>query len=320
MLDFQHITVLKDTLVDKLGLTEGGIAVDCTLGGGGHTERLLRKVGATGKVIAIDRDYDAIKLAETKFSQEISNQNLILEHQSFADFDKIISRLSLMGKVHAVAADLGVSSPQIDTPERGFSFMHDSPLDMRMDQRQQKTAADVVNLESEEHLVHIFSNYGEEPFSKSIARKIVASRSQKPIQTTFELSHIIIGAQKFKERSKKHPATRVFQALRIEVNEEISALERLLYLGFESLRPQGRMGLISFHSLEDRVIKNFMRKKAGIVPISNELRHLPVVFSQKNSLAKIIKPFPLEPLDEETTENPRARSAKLRVLEKLTLH
>ena len=318
---FNHYTVMKYELATGLNLQEGSIAIDVTAGGGGHTAVLLEKVGNTGKVIAFDKDQTAISHLTEKFKAEIATGRLILIHDHFDNLRKHISRLDLSQKIDAICADIGVSSPQIDQATRGFSFINDGPLDMRMDNSQELTAFDVVNTYDEAELARVIFEYGEEKKSRYIARKICNVREESPIKTTLELANLIESAIKYKTKSRKHPATKSFQAIRIEVNKELEQLSTLLKDGFDILKPGGFFGVISFHSLEDRIIKQDFKKLAKGT-IKNKIpRNLPITESELNKIndvkAKLVKPFPIVPTDEEISENARSRSAKLRIIEKM---
>lgn len=314
-----HITVLLNELVESLALHEGDIAVDCTAGRGGHTALMLEAVGATGKVIALDRDPEAIAFMESRFAAPLKNGQLIIRKAPFSDVQSVVEDLGFAGKLAGVAADIGVSSPQLDVASRGFSFRNDGPLDMRMDSSSGQTAADLVNELSESELIKIFREYGEEPKAKFAAQAIVKERAKSPILTTYQLADIIDKAIFYREKSRKHPATKVFQALRIAVNDELGELERLIDTGFNLLKPRGRLSIISFHSLEDRIVKrkfeDLTGKKTKIprdLPLTEEAWQ-----KMKGAKAHVIKPFPIEPSEEEISANPRSRSAKLRVLEKI---
>lgn len=319
MSTFEHISVLEKPLTDSTNLKPNDIAIDCTAGGGGHTKHLLNLVGAQGKVIAIDRDLNAYRHLTSKFSQELTDKRLSLHNCPFSQFKTIVENEGVYGNINAIIADIGVSSPQIDTAERGFSFSKDGPLDMRMSQNAGgETAQDVIMNYDKDELADIFYKYGEEHKSRHYANLIVSAREQVNITSTKQLADIISKSSSYKNKSKKHPATKVFQALRIYVNNELSELESLLRVGFEALKPSGRMAIISFHSLEDRIIKHFFQdlngKRKQQLP-----RGLPVIDEDMSKLkrANIIKPFPVIPSKEEIEQNPRARSAKLRVIEKI---
>lgn len=312
---FSHITVLKEELIAGLALKPGGLAVDCTAGGGGHTELMLDLVAPSGHVYAIDRDQLAISTLTQRFKDHLQRGEISLLKGSFSE---LIS--DIPDQVDGIAADLGVSSPQLDLAERGFSFMKDGPLDMRMNPEQGPSAADIIRDYDQKELTDLFRKWGEEPKAKFIAQAIVKQRELSPITTTLRLAEIVKGAVHYKTKSQKHPATRVFQALRIAVNEELSEIESLLGKALQKLKPGGRLAIITFHSLEDRIVKQFFRKCSGSANQIPELRGLPLTEEQLSQYykadAKIIRPFPVNPSDEEIDRNPRSRSAKLRVLEK----
>jgi 16S rRNA (cytosine1402-N4)-methyltransferase len=314
---FVHETVLKRELVNYLHLKLGDFAVDCTGGGGGHTEELLKKVGKTGKILTLDQDLVAIKNLTNKFSEEITSGQLTVIHSKFSEIDRIV----LGRKPDAICADLGVSTQQLIDSERGFSFMSEGNLDMRMnaDENNINTARELVNNASYEELLDIISRLGEEPKAKFIARAIVDQRNKSPINTTKELRELIEKNVHYEERSRKHVATKTFMALRMAVNKELEELNELLHKSFELLKEGGRLGIISFHSLEDRMVKKFYVSLTG--RLSDELRSLPLTNDELkdkiNMRASIIRPFPIKPTSIEVTHNPKSRSAKLRVVEKL---
>jgi 16S rRNA (cytosine1402-N4)-methyltransferase len=311
---FQHTTVLLKETVDGLNIKPDGIYVDCTLGGAGHSEYLLSKLSDQGKLFSFDQDETAIANAKVKLSQYANRITLIQ-----SNFKYLKEELHAHGieKVDGVLYDLGVSSPQLDTPERGFSYQHDAPLDMRMDQSASISAFDVVNSWAYEDLVRIFFQYGEEKFSKQIARKIEAAREKKTIETTFELVELIKdGIPAPARRKGGHPAKRVFQAIRIAVNDELRVFEDSLEQAISILSPKGRISVITFHSLEDRICKKVF-KEASSLP---DLPHgLPVVPDEYKPTLKLITRKPLLPSEEEIEGNNRARSAKLRIAEKQSL-
>ncbi len=316
----KHISVLKYELVESLNLSAGQTAVDCTAGWGGHTEVMLEKLGPHGKVIAFDQDPWAISKLNERFSAAIKDKRLIVINAAFSSIAESLKDHSI-DHISAIAADLGVSSPQLDSKTRGFSFMKEAPLHMRMDSDNAKdTAETIVNHLSEEELSDIFFTYGEEPKARFIARAIVAKRAEKPIKTTTELAEIIKGAIFYSKKSKKHPATKAFQGLRIYLNDELGELKKLIESGFSVLEKKGRMAIISFHSLEDRIIKQRFKALSGRGPKNEILKGLPLtekeIASSDRSSGQIIKPFPLCPSEQEVSDNPRARSAKLRVIEK----
>lgn len=309
---FKHITVLLKETVDELHIKPDGIYVDCTLGGAGHSEYLLSQLSDKGKLYAFDQDITAIENAKEKLKQYGSKVEFIQ-----SNFKYIQEELNARGitSVDGILYDLGVSSPQLDTPERGFSYQHDAPLDMRMDQDATFSAYDVVNNWSYHELVKIFFQYGEEKFSKQIARKIEAQRAIKPIETTHELVELIKeGIPAAARRTGGHPAKRVFQAIRIAVNDELKVFEESLLKGIELLNKGGRISVITFHSLEDRICKSVFKEKSDLPPLPPGL---PIIPEEFKPVLKLVKRKPILPSDEELEVNNRARSAKLRVAEKL---
>ncbi len=319
---YHHKTVLLTESVDGCGDIKGKIVVDCTLGGGGHTRLLLERVGHKGQVIAFDRDLDALEHARRDFKEDIKNQRLILVDSPFGKIKQKLLELGVFGKIAAVLADIGVSSHQIDTRERGFSFAEDGPLDMRMDSRSGQSAADFLNEAEESEIADVIYHFGEEPKSRHIAKLITTARSSHKFTTTLQLSELIAKARLWPGHSKKHPATRTFQALRILVNGELDELRDLLVDGFSALAAGGRFCVISFHSIEDRLIKEKFNEYCGKSKATQLPREIPLTQAQvdhvKNVRARIIGNFPRSPSEDETSENPRARSAKLRVIEKIT--
>lgn len=314
---FEHITVLREELLDSLCLTQGDYAVDCTAGGGGHTAGLLERVGPEGKVIAFDRDPWAQDVLRKRFEKELKAGQLELIQEPFSRIEEALSERGWLGKIKGLCADVGVSSPQLDAAERGFSFAKDGPLDMRMDQSQGVTARDIVNGWSVIELTKLFRDYGEDPQARRIAQAIEKERARGPIERTLDLADLVASSVHYKERSRKHPATRVFQALRIEVNGELRELQALLDAVSPALKPDGRCAIISFHSLEDRLVKNAFRELAD-GHMKHFDRRLPLTEAEilKKKAFTIVKPFPIVPRDEEQSSNPRSRSAKLRVIEK----
>ena len=309
---FEHTTVLLNEAVDGLNIKPDGIYVDCTLGGAGHSSLILSKLTDNGKLFAFDQDEVAIKNAKEKLSAY--GEQLTIIKSNFLYLKEELEKLGIE-RVDGVLYDLGVSSPQLDTPERGFSYHHDAPLDMRMDNEAAISAYDVINHWSYEDLVRIFFRYGEEKFSKQIARKIEARRESKPIETTFELVELIKeGIPAPARRKGGHPAKRIFQAVRIAVNDELAVFEKSLQKAIDILNPEGRISVITFHSLEDRICKATF-KKASETP---DLPHgLPVIPDEFKPILKLITRKPILPSEEELEHNNRARSAKLRVAEKL---
>ncbi|PEX58082.1 16S rRNA (cytosine(1402)-N(4))-methyltransferase [Bacillus cereus] len=308
---FKHVTVLLKETVDGLDIKPDGAYVDCTLGGGGHSSYLLSQLTEGGKLIAFDQDEIAIQNAKEKFSSY--GEQFITVKSNFRYLAEKLQEIGIT-EVDGILFDLGVSSPQLDTPERGFSYHHDAPLDMRMDQDAPLTAYDVVNSWSYEQLVRIFFQYGEEKFSKQIARKIEAYRENKAIETTGELVELIKeGIPAPARRTGGHPAKRVFQAIRIAVNDELKVFEEALESAIEMVKPGGRVSVITFHSLEDRICKTTFKRNSTTPQLPPGLPIIPDEFKPK---LKLITRKPILPSDIELEENNRARSAKLRIAEK----
>lgn len=308
---FQHETVLLKETVDGLNVKEDGTYVDCTLGGAGHSSYLLSQLSEKGTLIGFDQDDAALDHAREKLADSKANILFIK-----SNFRYLKERLNEQGitSVDGVIFDLGVSSPQLDTPERGFSYHHDAPLDMRMDQTAALSAKQVVNEWPFEDLVRIFYKYGEEKFSKQIARKIEEARKKGPIETTGELVDIIKeGIPAPARRTGGHPAKRVFQAIRIAVNDELKVFEEALEQAIELLNPKGRISVITFHSLEDRICKSTFKEMSSLP----ELPHgLPVIPEGLEPKLKLITRKPIVASEQELEHNNRARSAKLRIAEK----
>ncbi|MEQ6102027.1 16S rRNA (cytosine(1402)-N(4))-methyltransferase RsmH [Staphylococcus saccharolyticus] len=307
---FRHISVMLNETVDYLNITEDGVYVDCTLGGAGHALYLLNQLNDEGRLIAIDQDLTAIENAKEVLKEHLHKVTFV--HSNFRELTNILKDLNIE-KVDGIYYDLGVSSPQLDVPERGFSYHNDAKLDMRMDQTQDLSAYEVVNQWSYEALVKIFCRYGEEKFSKQIARRIEARREQHPIETTLQLVDIIKEGIPAKARRKGgHPAKRVFQAIRIAVNDELAAFEDSIEQAIECVKVKGRISVITFHSLEDRLCKQIFQEyeKGPDVP-----RGLPVVPEEYAPKLKRVNRKPITATDEDLNENNRACSAKLRVAE-----
>jgi 16S rRNA (cytosine1402-N4)-methyltransferase len=306
----QHIPVLLSEAVDGLVTSASGIYVDATFGRGSHSQAILNRLNPQGRLIAFDKDPDAIAYAQQHFSHD---KRFTILHSSFAQLHSSLNELDLSGKVNGILFDLGVSSPQLDNPERGFSFARAGKLDMRMDTTQGVDAMTWIANVDEKELADVLWNYGEEKFSRRIARAIVEKRKETPITTTGQLADIIkFAIPKPKKPHDKHPATRSFQAIRIAVNEELTELPQALDQALEALHAGGRLAVISFHSLEDRIVKQFIKQheKGQELP-----RGLPVKQSQFNArLMSVGKP--VKPGIEEINVNPRARSAILRIAEK----
>ena len=309
-MEFQHISVLLHETVDALCVKPDGVYVDCTLGGAGHTSLILSKLNEKGRVIGIDRDDDALENARLK----VNDPRLITVKNNFENIDSAVEYAGF-DKVDGILMDLGVSSHQLDVAERGFSYIKDAPLDMRMDQQSSLTAYDVVNGYSEYDLVRILRDYGEEKFANKIASKICSARSNSPIKTTLELADLVSSAIPSKFRyDNGNPAKRSFQAIRIEVNGELDCIPKAIERGAELLKSGGRMAIISFHSLEDRLVKNgFQRLERPCTCPSD----FPICVCGKKQVAKIITKKPILPTNEELEYNSRSHSAKLRVCEKV---
>nr|CRH06755.1 S-adenosyl-dependent methyl transferase [Candidatus Magnetococcus massalia] len=315
---FHHITVLREETVAALQPRPDGLYLDGTFGGGGHSRLLLERCAPTGRVIGLDQDLDAIHNGQPLVDEMAGRLQLI-----HTPFEELKSALATAGidQIDGVMLDLGVSSHQLDRPERGFSFREAGPLDMRMDQQSDlPTAADLLNTLDQEPLADIFYHYGEERNSRRIARMIVESRSERPFETTLELAERVARVQPNRSKQKIHPATRVFQALRIAVNGELKQLEQALADLIPLLRPGGRMAVISFHSLEDRIVKQCFRNAAK-PPEDPLLKRLPVrpgegPLQGPKATLKVITGKPIIASEAEVAANPRARSAKLRVAEK----
>jgi len=312
-LDFQHVTVLLEETVNAVVTNPTGIYVDCTLGGAGHSSKVLSKLGANGKLIAFDQDALAIRHAKEIFGED---ERVTLVNRNFEALEETLKDLDLL-LVNGVLFDLGVSSPQLDEAERGFSYMQDAPLDMRMDPSSAMTAREIVNKWTEENLAQLIWNYGEEKWSKRIAQFIVQKRNEQPLETTGDLVQAIKAAVPAAvRRSGPHPAKRTFQAIRIAVNDELGVLDRVLDQALRCLKPGGRIAVITFHSLEDRIVKNRMKSWLGRCTCPPEL---PICRCNAMTLAKVLTKKPILPSEEEVGYNPRSRSAKLRVAEKITV-
>lgn len=309
---FKHTTVLLEETVDGLNIKPDGTYVDCTLGGAGHSELILSKLSEKGKLYAFDQDDIAIANAKEKLAAY--GDRLTIIKSNFLYLQEELEKLGVT-EVDGILYDLGVSSPQLDTPERGFSYHHDAPLDMRMDQDAPLSAYDVINEWPYEKLVKIFFRYGEEKFSKQIARKIEAARESKHIETTGELVELIKDAIPAPARRKGgHPAKRVFQAVRIAVNDELGVFEKSLEQAIDLLSVGGRISVITFHSLEDRICKVTLKKASETPPLPPGLPIIPEEYQPK---LKLVNRKPILPSEEELEFNNRARSAKLRIAEKV---
>lgn len=311
--DFHHITVLLHETVDMLDIKPDGIYVDATLGGAGHSEYLLSKLGPNGHLYAFDQDQTAIDNAQIRLKDYIEKGQVTFIKDNFRN---LASNLAMHGvtEIDGILYDLGVSSPQLDERERGFSYKKDAPLDMRMNREQDLTAYNVVNTYDYYDLVRIFYKYGEDKFSKQIARKIEQARQEKPIETTTELAEIIKSAKPAKELKKKgHPAKQIFQAIRIEVNDELGAADESIQQAIDLLAVDGRISVITFHSLEDRLTKQLF-KEASTVEVPKGLPFIPDDMQPKLAL---VNRKPILPRQEELEANNRSHSAKLRVARKV---
>ena len=310
-MEFKHVSVLLNECIENLNIKENGVYVDCTLGGAGHSSEILKRLSKDGLLVGIDQDSDALKAAKERLK---TYDNVKYVHSNFHEIDSILENLDIP-KVDGILMDLGVSSYQLDEAERGFSYMKDAPLDMRMDKDRNFSAYNVINEYSEEELYRVIKEYGEEKFAKRISNFIVERRKKKPIETTFELVDIIKSAIPAKmRRNGPHPAKRTFQAIRIEVNSELTILNKAIEDGVKRLNKGGRMAIITFHYLEDRIVKLKFRNLQDPCTCPKEF---PVCVCGKKPLVKIITRKPIEPSAREVDENPRSRSAKLRVIEKI---
>jgi 16S rRNA (cytosine1402-N4)-methyltransferase len=306
---FNHQPVLLHEAVDALAIRPDGIYVDATFGRGGHSELILRKLGASGRLVALDRDPDAIRSAATVIGDD---PRFSIVHTSFDALEDVAVKLGIKGEIDGVLLDLGVSSPQLQDAQRGFSFMHNGPLDMRMNPDDELTAAAWLAEASQQQIKQVLSEYGEERFSGRIATAIVAQRQQMPLMTTSQLVELIERAVPRKDPGK-HPATRTFQAIRIRINQELQQLSAVLEQALSILGKGGRLSVISFHSLEDRIVKRFLRDHSRVDTLP---KGVPVMASQLQQPILRLVGKAVTPSREEIRENPRARSSRLRVAEK----
>lgn len=312
-MEFNHTSVLRDETIEELHIRPDGIYVDGTLGGGGHSYEICKRLSKKGRLIGIDQDADAIQAASERLA-EFSDRVTIVR-SNYSDMAGVLGRLGI-DHVDGIVLDLGVSSFQLDTPERGFTYRsEDAPLDMRMDDRQKLTAKDIVNQYSEMELFRIIRDYGEDRFAKNIAKHIVAERTKKPIETTGDLNAIIKAAIPMKVQvTGGHPSKRTFQALRIELNHELDVLRDNLDTMIDLLNPGGRICIITFHSLEDRIVKsNFKKNENPCTCPSN----FPVCVCGNKSKGHVVTRKPILPSEEELEVNKRSKSAKLRVFERI---
>ena len=310
-MDFNHVSVLLDETIEGLNINPDGIYFDGTLGGGGHSYEILKRLTGKGILIGVDQDGDAIDAASERLKSFEGKFQLV--RSNYSEIETILNDLKI-SKIDGIVLDLGVSSYQIDNLERGFSYKEDAPLDMRMDRRQLLNAADVVNGYTEEQLIAMLRDYGEERYAKSIAKAIVEGRKDKPIATTQELSEIVKNAVPKKYQiAKGHPAKKTFQAIRIEVNNELNILKTTLDKMIDHLNPGGRICVITFHSLEDRIVKQKFKKYENPCTCPPDF---PVCVCGKKSKGKVITRKPIVPSDEEVENNKRSKSSKLRIFEK----
>ncbi len=306
----KHISVLLEESISSLNLKDDSIIVDCTLGYGGHSSNILARI-KKGFLFAFDQDSEAIRHSTDRLNAVGTNFTII--KSNFVHLKEKLNELNV-DQVDGVLFDLGVSSPQLDDGERGFSYHEDARLDMRMDQDNPLSAYEVVNNYSKEELSRIFFKYGEDKFSNNIAKKIVEYRTMKPIETTLELVEIIKMAVPMKFRKEKHPARQIFQAIRIEVNKELDVIEPALEQALSMLKVGGRVAVITFHSLEDRLVKNYFKEKCAI---DERLKGMPNIPEQYLPDFSLVVNKAISPSEEELENNPRARSAKLRVIERI---
>lgn len=311
-MEFKHVSVLFDECMEGLNIKPDGIYVDGTLGGGGHSSGICELLGPEGTLIGIDRDQDALNAASKRL--EKYNCKKIFVQSNYSDIAQVLEELEI-DEIDGALLDLGVSSFQLDNPERGFSYMNDAPLDMRMSQSDSFTAADVVNDYDKKELTNIISKYGEERWASRIADFIVKARADKPLESTFELVDVIKAAiPASARRTGPHPAKRTFQAIRIEVNDELGQLERAVEEFCDVLAPKGRLCIITFHSLEDRIVKDIFNQRANPCTCPKEF---PVCVCGKKADIKKVTGKPIVSSEEELEDNPRARSAKLRIAQKI---
>lgn len=308
---FEHISVLLHETVDGLNVRPDGTYVDATLGGGGHAFEVCSRLGDKGRFIGIDQDADAIRAASERLAG--FGEKVTIIRSNYRDMKPRLREIGV-DKVDGIVLDLGVSSYQLDTAERGFSYRADAPLDMRMDQRQKMTARDIVNGYSEAELYRVIRDYGEDRFAKNIAKHIVAERAKGPIETTEQLNEIIRHAIPMKiQKTSGHPSKRTFQAIRIELNHELDVLRDSLDDMIDMLSPGGRICIITFHSLEDRIVKSAFRKNENPCTCPS---HFPVCVCGKISKGKVVTRKPILPSEEEMESNSRSKSAKLRIFER----
>ena len=311
-MEFSHVPVLLEECIDGLNIKPDGIYVDGTLGGAGHSSEICKRLSPNGMLIGIDRDEEALRVSSKRLEEFDCKKAFV--HGNYSDIKNILRELDIE-EIDGALLDLGVSSYQLDNPERGFSYMNDAALDMRMDRSEGMTAYDIVNEYSKDELYRIIKSYGEERWASRIADFIVKARREKPIETTFELVEIIKAAVPASaRRNGPHPAKRTFQAIRIEVNDELGGVKRAVDDFIDVLAPKGRLAIISFHSLEDRIVKDAYNERENPCVCPPEI---PICVCGKKPEIRKINKKPIVPSESQEDENPRARSAKLRVCEKL---
>jgi len=308
-MEFNHVSVLLEECINGLKIKPNGIYVDGTLGGAGHSIKICEKLSEEGVLIGIDQDEVAIGVSSKRLAKY---NNVHIVRDNYSSYLNILQNLNVK-KVDGILLDLGVSSYQLDEKDRGFSYMKDAPLDMRMDQRQEITAKDIVNSYSEKKLIQIFRDYGEERFAVRIAKNILKYRELNKINTTYQLVDIIKKSIPVRMQKDGHPAKRVFQAIRIELNQELNVLKDTLHHMINSLNDEGRLCVITFHSLEDRIVKHIFKEEEDpcICP-----KDFPICVCGKKSSGKVITKKPIIPSDKEKMDNPRSKSAKLRIFER----
>ena len=311
--EFKHVSIMVDEVIENLDIKSDGIYVDGTLGGAGHAWHICSRLGEKGRFIGIDQDAAAIEASKKRLAEFGDRAQVV--RSNYCHMKDLLWQMEI-DKVDGILLDLGVSSYQFDNAARGFSYREDAPLDMRMDQRQEMTARDIVNTYSESELYRIIRDFGEDRFAKNIAKHICQARAKKPIETTFELTEVIKGAIPMKMRATGgHPAKRTFQAIRIELNQELSVLQDSLNDMIDILKEDGRICIITFHSLEDRIVKTIFKKNENPCECPP---NFPVCMCGKKSKGKVITRKPIIPSEEEMEQNPRSKSAKLRVFVKKT--
>lgn len=312
-MEFKHKSVLLEETIDSLQVKSGGIYVDGTLGGGGHAYQVCKRLQGCGTFVGIDQDEDAIRAATERLQEYKDKLTLYIVKSNYCQFQKVLSELQL-SQVDGIMLDLGVSSYQLDNADRGFTYRVEAPLDMRMDRNTLKTAKDIVNTYSEMELFHMIRDYGEDKFAKNIAKHIVRMRQEKPMETTFDLVKAIDAAIPAKVRALGgHPAKKTFQAIRIELNQELEVLKQSIGAMIDALAPGGRLSIITFHSLEDRIVKKMFREYENPCTCPPDF---PVCVCGKISKGKVITRKPILPSGKECQENSRAKSAKLRVFQR----